>query len=78
MNTITVYMTQAIGAPLTGIFFGQTSHVFPVSGNLDELYSKIGDFLGHDVLCSTDVVTGSWTPSPARLANTEPPSRGWQ
>lgn len=56
MGTATMYVMQAIGAPLTGVFFGETSNVVPVSGDNHELYLKIGDLLGQDVLyCSTVV-----------------------
>lgn len=57
MNTATMYVMQAAGAPLTGIFFGETSNVIPVSADLCELYSKIGSLLGHDVLYSSTVVS---------------------
>ena len=56
MGTATMYVMQAVGAPLTGAFFGETSNVVPVSGDNHELYLKIGDLLGQDVLyCSTVV-----------------------
>ncbi|KAG8168482.1 hypothetical protein KVR01_001231 [Diaporthe batatas] len=48
---------QAIGAPLTGTFFGETSNVVPVSGDNHELYLKIGGLLGQDVLYSSTVVS---------------------
>ncbi|KAK2614868.1 hypothetical protein N8I77_001661 [Diaporthe amygdali] len=57
MNTATMYVMQAAGAPLTGIFFGETSNVVPMSADLCELYSKIGSLLGHDVLYSSTVVS---------------------
>lgn len=56
MNTATMYVMQAIGAPLTGTFFGETSNVVPVSGDNHELYRKIGGLLGQDVLYSSTVV----------------------
>lgn len=52
-----MYVMQAIGAPLTGVFFGETSNVVPVSGDNHELYSKIGDLLGQDVLYSSTVIS---------------------
>lgn len=57
MNTATMYVMQAIGAPLTGAFFGETSNVAPVSGDNYELYLKIGDLLGQDVLYSSTVIS---------------------
>lgn len=57
MNTATMYVMQAIGAPLTGSFFGETSNVVPVSGDNHELYLKIGGLLGQDVLYSSTVVS---------------------
>lgn len=52
-----MYVMQGIGAPLTGAFFGETSNVVPVSGDNHELYAKIGDLLGQDVLYSSTVVS---------------------
>lgn len=57
MNTATMYVMQAIGAPLTGVFFGEASNVVPVSGDNQELYLKIGHLLGQDVLYSSSVVS---------------------
>jgi hypothetical protein len=57
MDTVTMYVMQAIGAPLTGIFFGETSSVVPASGDNHELYLKIGHLLGQDVLYSSTVVS---------------------
>lgn len=57
MNTATMYVMQAIGAPLTGVFFGETSNVVPVSGDNHELYLKIGALLGQDVLYSSTVIS---------------------
>lgn len=57
MNTATMYVMQAIGAPLTGVFFGETANVVPVSGDNQELYLKIGDLLGQDVLYSSTVIS---------------------
>lgn len=57
MNTVTMYVMQAIGAPLTGSFFGETANVVPVSGDNQELYLKIGDLLGQDVLYSSTVIS---------------------
>lgn len=57
MNTVTMYVMQAIGAPLTGVFFGEASNVVPVSGDNRELYLKIAHLLGQDVLYSSRVVS---------------------
>ncbi|KAI7785452.1 hypothetical protein LA080_007289 [Diaporthe eres] len=57
MNAPTMYVTQGIGAPLTGVFFGETSNLVPVSGDNHELYRKIGDLLGQDVLYSSTVIS---------------------
>lgn len=57
MNTVTMYVMQTIGAPLTGTFFGETSNVVPVSGDNHELYQKIGNLLGQDVLYSSTVIS---------------------
>lgn len=50
-----MYVMRGVGAPLTGVFFGETSNVVPVSGDNHELYRKIGDLLGQDVLYSSTV-----------------------
>lgn len=57
MNTVTMYVMQAIGAPLTGVFFGEASNVVPVSGDNRELCLKIAHLLGQDVLYSSSVVS---------------------
>lgn len=57
MNTATLYVMQAIGAPFVGIYFGGATSVVPESGNVHELYDKISDFLGEDVLYNTTVVS---------------------
>lgn len=55
MNTLTLYVMQAAGAPLARVFFGEASNVAAVSGNNHELYERIADFLGDDVLYNTTV-----------------------
>ncbi|KAG6353814.1 hypothetical protein INS49_005295 [Diaporthe citri] len=57
MNIPTMYVMQGKGAPLTGVLFGETSNVVPVSGDNHELYRKIGDLLGQDVLYSSTVMS---------------------
>lgn len=52
-----MHVMQSIGAPLTGAFLGETSNVVPVSGDNHELYVKIGDVLGQDILYSSTVVS---------------------
>jgi len=56
LSTIpTVYGMQAFGAPVTRAFVGGSTFV-PASHNNSELFGKIGELLGSDVLYSSEVV----------------------
>lgn len=57
MDTTTLYVMQAIGAPFVGIYFGGASSLIPESGNVHELYDKVSDFLGKDALYNTTVIS---------------------
>lgn len=57
MNTVTMYVMQATGVPLVPTFFGGASSLVPVSGDVHELYDKISDLLGENVLYNTTVVS---------------------
>lgn len=57
MNTITLYVMQAIGAPMVNIYFGGASSILPEPGNVHELYDRIIELLGEDVLYNTTVVS---------------------
>lgn len=57
MNTVTMYVMQAVGAPFISVYFGGASSIVPASGDVHELYDKISDFLGDNVLYNTTVVS---------------------
>lgn len=59
MNTATMYVMQAFGAPMTRALMGQASSILPISGNVLELYQKIETFLGDDVFYSSTVISST-------------------
>lgn len=57
MNTATLYVMQATGAPFVSVFVGTGTSIAPTSGDVHELYDKISDLLGENVLYNTTVVS---------------------
>lgn len=59
MSTTTMYVMQAVGAPFVSVYFGGASSIVPASGDAHEVYDRIGDLLGGDVLYDTTVVSSA-------------------
>lgn len=57
MNTVTLFVMQATGAPFVSVFVGNGTSIVPTSGDVHELYDRISDFLGDNVLYNTTVVS---------------------
>lgn len=57
MNTVTMYVMQAIGAPMIRLYAGGASSIVPASGDVHELYDRVADFLGDNVLYNSTVVS---------------------
>jgi hypothetical protein len=55
MSVPTMYVMQASGTPMAKALLGQARAIVPASGNLHELYERVADFLGSDVLYSSTV-----------------------
>ena len=55
MDVATMYVMQASGVPMARGLLGLGRAIVPPSGNLHELYDRIADFLGGDVLYESTV-----------------------
>ncbi|KAJ4305601.1 hypothetical protein N0V90_001132 [Kalmusia sp. IMI 367209] len=56
LNTPTMYIMQASGLVMARAMLGQSRAIVPPSGNLHELYERVAEFLGEDVLYNNIVV----------------------
>lgn len=61
MNVPTLYALQGSGYIMARTFLGQAASGVPSSGRVAELYEKVADFLGSDVLFETMVLTTTRT-----------------
>ncbi|KAF2469212.1 fumarate reductase/succinate dehydrogenase flavo protein-like protein [Lindgomyces ingoldianus] len=61
MNVPTLYVMQASGVPMARGLLGLGRAIVPPSGNLHELYERVADFLGSDVLYSSTVSSSTRT-----------------
>ncbi|KAK8024545.1 hypothetical protein PG993_012611 [Apiospora rasikravindrae] len=61
MDVPTMYIMQASPAPMVRALLGKGAAAVPPSGNLHELYERIGEFLGDDVQYSSQAVASTRT-----------------
>ncbi|KAK8876733.1 FAD dependent oxidoreductase [Apiospora arundinis] len=61
LDVPTMYIMQASPAPMVRALLGKGAAAVPPSGNLHELYERIGEFLGDDVQYSSQAVASTRT-----------------
>lgn len=61
MEVSTMYVMQASGVPMARGLLGLGRAIVPPSGSLHELYERVADFLGRDVLYSSTVTSSRRT-----------------
>ncbi|WYZ36995.1 hypothetical protein EsH8_II_000501 [Colletotrichum jinshuiense] len=59
MNVPTLFVVQASGIPMVRALLGTASAAVPPSGRLFDLYERIAEFLGNDVLYSSTVISAT-------------------